>query len=231
MKYAFKVASLGLAISCASIVGASASTLDFTAFPTGSAAPTGRTGTITVGSDMVTWTLTTNGSDINYNQAYDNAGPNDPAHDAGLALVNDGIGITDDELTTDAGASIFESLTLTFSQSVRITGLHFLDLFLPPSPSSADTGEGAAVAWDSSSMTFFATEISGMNGGYHFEDTLDTGIYTTALTFTVDPGNDAQGFADYSLAAIDVAPIPLPAGGLLLLGALGGLGIARRRKT
>lgn len=231
MKSFFKVAGLGLAVGCASVVGASASTLDFTAFGVGVPAPTGRTGTITVGLDTVAWALTTNVGDINYNQGYDGPPPASPAHDAGLALVNDGIGISDDELTIDASDSIYEVLTLTFSQSVRITGFHFLDLFLQSGSPSTPVGERAHIAWNATSTSFLASEVVGSNGGYHFGDAMDIGIYTTALTFTVDADNDNQGYADYALAAVDVAPIPLPAGGLLLLGALGGLSLARRRKS
>jgi hypothetical protein len=52
------------------------------------------------------------------------------------------------------------------------------------------------------------------------------GEYT--LTFDASTRSDSfGGFID----AIDVAPVPVPAAGLLLLGALGGLAAMRRRKT
>ena len=41
----------------------------------------------------------------------------------------------------------------------------------------------------------------------------------------------ASARIDDLVARIDIASIPLPAGGLLLLGGLGGLGLAARRRS
>lgn len=62
-------------------------------------------------------------------------------------------------------------------------------------------------------------------GGYAF-----SGLWT----FIVDPRlgqNDPRETMNWQLAMTDVAPVPLPAGAVLLLGALGGLAAMRRRKT
>ncbi len=250
MKHSFKVAGLGLALCCASVVGASAATIDFTAYPVGAVSPVGRSDTININGTIVTWTLTSAPSgEINYNQAYDGPTPS-PASAAGLALVNDGVGVRDDELTTSIKDDIVETLVLTFSQAVNVTGFHFLDMYRPASLNrqaelaagrdfNSDSVEKAGVSWNGGDFIFFAaTEADGVNGGYLFGDPnapssgAGATIFTSSLTFQAGPGNDGLGFADFSLAAVDVdlAPIPIPAGGILLLTALGGLGFARRRK-
>ena len=69
---------------------------------------------------------------------------------------------------------------------------------------------------------------------------IELGQRTASFGFVVDVG---QSFGFYTLATDGIlgsstgvaygnlAPIPLPAGGLLLVGALGGLAALRRRKT
>ncbi len=245
MKHSLKVAGISLALCCASVVGATAATIDFTAYPVGAVSPVGRTDTITVGGDVITWTLTSDPSgQINYNQAYDGPTPS-PASAAGLALVNDGVGVRDDELTTSVKESIVETLVLTFDKAVKVTGFHFLDMFKPKNLAdgnaaidfNSDQVEKAGVSWAGGNIFFAAKEDDGVNGGYLFGDpnAPDSGagvtIYTTQLIFRAGPGNDGLGYADFSLAAVELAPIPVPAGGILLLTALGGLGLARRRKN
>lgn len=51
-------------------------------------------------------------------------------------------------------------------------------------------------------------------------------IRASGTLFTDGAGND-----DFSIRKIEVTAVPLPAGGLLLLGALGGLAALRRRKA
>ena len=74
----------------------------------------------------------------------------------------------------------------------------------------------------------------GVSGGYASKT---TSVGVKSIRFAAGGAADNID-SDFALAAIDYAtdadgnpaPIPLPAGGLLLLGALGGLGLARRRK-
>jgi hypothetical protein len=136
-----------------------------------------------------------------------------------LAGDFDGIGIDNDEVGG------LEFLTLTFSREVRITDAFFLDLYR-----SADllTVEVATIT----SLTGGSDSFEGYNvfntvGGF--------GAFTTSLvgtTFTIfqSGGNDNVGIGDFALAGLNVSAVPLPAGVLLLGTALGGLGIARRRK-
>lgn len=55
------------------------------------------------------------------------------------------------------------------------------------------------------------------------------GLYDFELVYYEDNTNHAG--VEFKSGGEVVAPVPLPAGGLLLLAALGGLGFARRRKT
>jgi hypothetical protein len=72
------------------------------------------------------------------------------------------------------------------------------------------------------------TSITGILSG------LNVGSNTFEVTFSSPGGAGDQGTGDESWALNDldilVAPVPLPAGGLFLLGALGGLAALRRRK-
>ena len=49
------------------------------------------------------------------------------------------------------------------------------------------------------------------------------------MSFLTDKGNARVD--DITVSHDDVAPVPLPAAGLMLSGALGGLAFLRRRKT
>jgi hypothetical protein len=52
------------------------------------------------------------------------------------------------------------------------------------------------------------------------------------VTLTLPPGPGNSGpTGGFDVDSISVSPVPLPAGGLLLIGALGGLAALRRRKT
>ncbi|PYE84542.1 THxN family PEP-CTERM protein [Pseudoroseicyclus aestuarii] len=62
--------------------------------------------------------------------------------------------------------------------------------------------------------------------------TLDiTGLGIDDAIWTAEGKQTSAGLTGVFTYVGDVAPIPLPAGGALLLGALGGLGLLRRRKT
>lgn len=145
---------------------------------------------------------------------------------ANLDLENDGIGITDDEVSYLDTFS--ESITVTFDRDVTLIGVHFLDLFEDPGDDSEEvailTVDGVGVT-----LTFGALQPkTGNNPGYAF-GSVDS-ITGREFIFTAGETNDQFAEPDYSLAALQIAPIPVPAAGLLLLGGLGALGVAKRRK-
>ena len=220
MAQKFQTLALAAIVTMAGAMAAAASTIDFTDEGSYTAGASQATGT----TDGTGWTLTPNPNVyfLTYSQEYD--GTNAPV--TTLALENDGVGVirnrnsTDDEVTYPR-----ESLTMTFDAAVEVSGFYFLDLF---------GRETVTVYADGNLVTSIATISSPWGSGdnseggyvyYAFDATV------TSLTFVPGSSNDNRGRPDFALAAIDLAPIPVPAAGLLLLTALGGLGLARRRKS
>ena len=219
---------------------ASAATLDFTALKTFGAASTSTTA---VGKfHGVDWTLTSIpvGNFLSYNFGATAPDPfklSDDGFDGKnkpnglLAFESDGIGSyryarsPDDEVQVERG----EELLLTFGRALTFTGFHALDLF---KANAGDLDPESMLVYDAVSgdlvAQIFGTDIKYQNtfGGYAF----GAGTFTTtALRFVPGAGQDDLT-GDFALAALDVAPIPVPAAGLLLLSALGGVGALRARR-
>lgn len=196
---------------------ASAYVIDFTS------ASTGTTGSLFQGA--VTWTMTA--SDVlNNSQAFDG---NSTPSGTGLSFQTDGYGVgaRDDEITTTSRRQ--EWIRVSFSSAVLIDAIYFLDLFVARDQSSLEVGQ-ASINGGFPIISLYATDIAG-SGAPGFVGATFAPIAVTEIFFTVLSSNDNYGFADGALAGIGIAPVPVPAAGLMLLGALGGLAALRRRKT
>lgn len=214
MNVTLKLGAIAAAATLAA-APASAALLDFTDDSVGTQIDAS-TVTGSIASLGVDYTLTSDPAGLNRDQAFDGGVAISP-----LAGQNDGFGIGDDEVTSNG---VFQSLTLTFSDVVTITTAYFLDVF------SQNDGETARilVGGGASDPDTFTAEAPGVTGNGGFVSL--AGTYTgTTFQFFAGPGLD-DATADISLAGLEVTAVPLPAGMLLLGTALGGLGIARRRK-
>jgi hypothetical protein len=243
-----KIETLALAasLSVAGAFAANAATLDFTDLETFTGANSiyataaGASGKLGSYAATTIWTLTPSKTPMRYNFSSDDAAAPLAGHDDGydgkntpsapLAFMGDGIGIggSDDEVTRG------ENLLLTFSRAVKITGIYFLDLF------NGSQGEEIADISGDVTATKTGTRNVSLNtiGGYEYL-ALDTGFTVLSLRFRADGTMSAQGkcvgddgICDYALAGVEyeLAPVPVPAAGLMLLSALGGVAALRRRK-
>ena len=212
MKFTTKFGAIAVAATLAA-VPANAALLDFTDDSAGLMV----SGDTFIGNlGGIGFTVSSDPSGLNLNQAFDGPGSIAP-----LAGDNDGFGIGDDEVTT---GSPFQVVTVTFDTLVTVTTAYFLDVF------SSNAGESARLLVGSTATdeNTFDAEAPGVvgNGGF----TSVSGEFTgTVFSFFAGPGLD-DASADISLAGLEIEVVPLPAGMLLLGTALGGLGLARRRK-
>lgn len=231
MKTVLKTLPLALAAGLLGAAGAQASTIDLTDNGSYTFAPDAATGTV----DGVDWTLTpipqkdflTNG------EAYN--GSNTPT--APLAFENDGIGVSgsncEQPLDTDEVSNPCEAIKISFGSEVTVTDVSVLDLFGDEKVFIFDDNGNlvgtinAGYAADDNSYGGYADGTTGTGALF------STGVETTSLTFVPGFKNDTPttyGNPDFALAAITVASVPVPAAGLMLLGGLGALAAAKRRR-
>lgn len=199
------------AIATATVLSSSAAfavTLDFT------------TGALPFsGTEFGGWTLTFVPNQPNANET----GPGliNLANGDTLAGTTDGVGIVTDELD----GSALQYAVLEFTTDVWLTNLYGLDLF---SNAAATDQEEMRVTVGTAPGAIDASLAASSTAQPGFGD-LQTMLKGSAFTFWAGTGNDNAGRPDFALAGVTVAPIPLPASALLLLGAVGGLGAIRRR--
>jgi hypothetical protein len=213
------MAAIGVAMAMSASAASAATLVDFTdtaLFPDGSATPT-------IGGVGIS--LSRTGAAITQNLG-DAPGPVGP-----LAGLSDGLGNGSDEISF--GARTPQSITVTFSEAVRVASLYFLDLFQAANGSDVER----AIATFSGGETVSTMALVTPNDGVGFaENSSFSPILATSVTFTAGFGNDQLGSPDFALAglAFDVAPIPVPPSALFLGSSLLGFSVLmrqRRRKT
>lgn len=212
----------GLAASALMATGASAAVIDFTA------SGIGTSGSLGGGVD---WVMTASPVAPNNNQGFDGSDPFD-GQTFNLAFDTDGFGVRDDEIGNLDDGEV-QNIMLSFTKDtlpfdVNILGFAFLDLF----QLDGEDGESAILTVDLGASAGATVELmfnpNNPDGGY--AEITGLNLFASKITFTVGTLNDNRGVADGALAALQIAPIPLPAGGLLLLTALGGVAALRRKR-
>lgn len=218
MKMVLKALPLAMIAGVIGTAGAWASTIDLTdngAYTQGTSQASGSV-------DGVSWTINPvpSSASLTYT-TFDGTGGTGMNPD--LAFENDGIGITDDEVTYPR-----ESLSMTFSQEVTVTGVYVLDLY--GDENVTVYADGVAVGQIVADPVNAPNAQSTTTDGYSYI-AFSTGVTATTLTFMPGNTNDNAGSPDFALAAITLAPIPVPAAGLMLLGGIGALGALKRRRA
>lgn len=179
-------------------------------------------GTVTTDFGLVTQT-TTQVPDGQLNQDTAAPGAGIPAP---LAGDFDGLGIRNDEVGNSPVR--IQAIKITFSDKVRLNATHFLDLFIANDGSDLESGliSVGDAPTDPADAVLLALVPTSEGVGHGLQSEVLVG---TTFTFFAGTGKDDNS-SDIALAAVNVTAVPLPAGFLLLGTALGGLGLARRRK-
>ena len=172
------------------------------------------------GTEFGGWTLSFVPNQPNVSEG--GPGPIALANGDTLAGTTDGVGIIGDEIDGDS----LQYAVLEFTTDVFLTNLYGLDLF---SNANATDQEEMRVTVGAVPGAISASLMANSTAQPGFGD-LQTMLKGSIFTFWAGVGNDGAGRPDFALAGVTIAPIPLPASALLLLGAVGGLGAMRGMK-
>lgn len=223
-----KTLVLASTVAMGSAVAAQAALIDFTDPSTYSLS--GSTGSGTSVDGTLAFTLSAVGGNITNSEV----GDYEADRVTPLSGQVDGLGVGPSLNSNDEITFPLESITVSFDRAVTISRLYFLDLFgVRPGVARDEDDESAIVTTNTGQSAQFFAQTLNQDGTVGFGDFM-TSLTGTSFTFEAGEDNDAFAFPDFALAGLDateVAPIPLPAGILLLGGALGGLGLARRKKA
>ena len=227
-----KTFALSATVALGTTVAAQAALIDFTDPST--YALSGSTGSGTSVDGSVSFKLAASGGTITNSEIADYS----QDRVAPLKGSVDGLGIyggKTDNRSRDEITFGNESLTISFERAVNISRLFFLDLFgTIPGGMATETDENVTVTSNTGQTANFRAQTLNQDGTVGFGD-FATNLTGTSFTFIAGDENDAFSLPDFAMAGLDVSEIgvsevPLPAGILLLGGALGGLGLARRKK-
>lgn len=233
MKSLLRAAVAGVVVA-GFTAAAHAAVIDFTALSTyDTHTASGATGTVYGG--LVGWAVAPIPETGTLTYAGGGPGPGFSAENGGIDIDGelDGIGINDDEIGYPD-----QKLMLAFTEPVELTGFAVLDLFRSSGDGTVfevaflQTGTGSA----GPGAALEALDVLGEGWGYRSTQTDNPiSLIGDRFLFSVGRSNDNTGTPDYALAAVSLADdrppqIPLPAGGLLLLTALGVLGLWRARR-
>jgi hypothetical protein len=124
--------------------------------------------------------------------------------------------------TANSSGPSFESLILTFSSAVKATAINL-------------AGEGHGNFGGSVKINGILFGAGSFSGNGDFSAMLSAALSSlgaaSVWTFQYVPTSQVSSTDEFYIDSISVAPVPVPAAGLLLLGALGGLAALRRRRT